>query len=298
MKNIIQNRIYTYIFSGTLVLVSVVALFVWGLRFGIDFQGGTTLEVSASKEGVVSIDKLREDLTAKNFPGLSIQTLKSGNILVQYGVVEGGGSDTVLDALQSQDQGAQIVDTKTVGGVISGEMRSKSMQAVIAAVIGIALYIAWSFRKVSRPVSSWLYGAGALVALVHDIAITLGVFAVLGHFWGVEVDVPFIAALLTILGYSINDTIVVYDRVRENIFRHGRQEDFEMVVNRSVNETLARSLNTSMTVLVVLLAIILFGGPSIFYFSLALFVGIIAGTYSSIFIASALLVTIEKRFIK
>lgn len=295
MKNIIQNRIYTYIFSGLLVLASVGALLVWGLRFGIDFQGGTTLEVSASKEGSVSIDKLREDLTAKNFPGLSIQTLRGGDILIQYGVVEGGGSDAVLDALQSQDEGAQIVDAKTVGGVISGEMRNKSMQAVIAAVIGIALYIAWSFRKVSRPVSSWLYGAGALVALVHDIVITLGVFAILGHFGGVEVDVPFIAALLTILGYSINDTIVVYDRIRENIFRHGRQEDFETVVNRSVNETLARSLNTSMTVLVVLLAIILFGGPSIFYFSLALFVGIIAGTYSSIFIASALLVTMEKR---
>ena len=295
MKRIIQNRKYTYIFSGLLTVASVIALLLWGLRFGIDFEGGTTLEASLAKEGGISVDQLREDLTGKSFPGLSIQTLTSGNVLIQYGVVEGGGSDTVLDVLHSQDEGAKIVDTRTVGGVISGEMRGNSIQAVIAAIIGIALYIAWAFRKVTRPISSWLFGAGALIALVHDVVITLGVFSVLGHFHGVEVDVPFIAALLTILGYSIHDTIVVYDRVRENIFRYGRQEDFETVVNRSLNETLVRSMNTSMTVIVVLLAILLFGGASIFYFSLALLVGITAGTYSSIFVASALLVTMENR---
>lgn len=296
MRRIIQNRIYAYVLSSMLALLSIGAIALWGLKFGIDFQGGTTLEASLSDGSSISLEQLRDDLLTKNFPGLSVQTLESGNVLIQYGVVEGGGSDEVLDVLHAQDEGAQIVDTKTVGGVISGEMRNKSLKAVLMAVLGIALFIALVFRKVSRPVSSWLYGMGALIALVHDVLITLGIFATLGHVYGVEVDVPFIAALLTILGYSINDTIVVYDRIRENIFRYGRKDDFETVVNRSVNETLARSLNTSMTVLVVLLAILLFGGASIFYFSLALFVGVVAGTYSSIFVASALLVTMEKRF--
>lgn len=299
MKRIIQNRKYAYVFSGLLFGVSILALLVWGLRFGIDFRGGTTLRASVEKEGGISIDGLREELLAKNFPGLSIQTLSDGDILIEYGAMEGGGSDVALDVLRAQDEKAQIVDTRTVGGMISGEMRERSIQAVIVAIIGISLYIAGAFRKVSRPISSWLYGVGALIALAHDVIVTLGAFAFLGYFFGVEVGVPFIAAILTILGYSINDTIVVYDRVRENIFRYGRREDFETVVNRSVNETLTRSVNTSMTVIVVLLAILLFGGESIFYFSLALLIGIIAGTYSSIFIASALLVTFEKqRFIK
>lgn len=293
MKRIIQNRKYAYILSGVLVLLSVGALSLWGLRLGIDFEGGTTLEASVTEGTAISLEQLRADLSAKDFPGLSVQT-KGKNILIQYGVVEGGGSDTVLDVLRAQDAGAQIIDTKTVGGVISGEMRGKSLQAVMVAIVGIALFIAFAFHKVSRPISSWLYGLGAFIALAHDIIITLGVFSVLGYFFGVEVGVPFIAALLTILGYSINDTIVVYDRIRENLFRHGRRDDFETIVNSSVGETFARSCNTSMTVLVVLLAILLFGGSSIFYFSLALFVGIIAGTYSSIFVASALLVTMEK----
>lgn len=299
MKQIIQKRKYTYAFSILLTLAGAFALAFWGLKFGIDFTGGTTLTASIAKDGGISTEQLKSDLEAKEIPGVSIQTLSSGNILVQYGVVAGGGSDTVLDALHTQDSDAKIVDTRTVGGVISGEMRGRSVQAVVAATVGIALYIAWAFRKVSRPVSSWLYGAGALVALLHDIVIVLGVFAVLGHFYGIEVDVPFIAALLTILGYSIHDTIVVYDRVRENIFRYGRHDDFETVVNKSLNETMTRSFNTSFTVVIVLLAIILFGGHSILYFSLALLVGVVAGTYSSVFVASALLVTMEgSKFLK
>ena len=302
MKQIIQKRKYTYGFSILLTLAGFFALAFWGLRFGIDFLGGTTLTASIAKEGGISADQLRQDLVEKNLSGLTVQTLSSGNVLVQFGASESSGSDDVLDAIHKQDSEAKIVDTKTVGGVVSGEMRARSVQAVVAATIGIALYIAWAFRKVLRPVSSWLYGAGALVALLHDIVIVLGVFAVLGHFYGIEVDVPFIAALLTILGYSIHDTIVVYDRVRENIFRYGRHDDFETVVNKSLNETMTRSLNTSFTVVIVLLAIILFGGHSIMYFSLALLVGVIAGTYSSIFVASALLVTMENwksiKFIK
>ncbi|MEI9966785.1 MAG: protein translocase subunit SecF [Candidatus Moraniibacteriota bacterium] len=146
-------------------------------------------------------------------------------------------------------------------------------------------------RGVSGTVTSWEYGLGAVIALAHDLIITLGVFAVLGHFYDVEVGVPFIAALLTILGYSVNDTIVVYDRVRENLQRTGRKVSFENLVNRSLNETLGRSINTSMTVIITLIAIVIFGGESIRYFGVALLVGVAFGTYSSVYIASALLVT-------
>jgi preprotein translocase subunit SecF len=152
------------------------------------------------------------------------------------------------------------------------------------------LYIMWAFRRVSYPVESWKYGLGAILALTHDVIIVLGVFAFLGHKYGVEVNIPFIAALLTILGYSVNDTIVIFDRIRENLNKVRAKKNFEDTVNRSINESLARSINTSLTVAVVLLAIIFFGGESIKYFSVALLVGIVLGTYSSIFIASAVLV--------
>src|SRR4030042_898886 len=155
----------------------------------------------------------------------------------------------------------------------------------------IILYIAYSFRHVSKPVASWKYGVGAVIALFHDILITTGIFSILGHFLGYEIDLLFVSALLTILGFSVHDTIVVYDRTRENLIRSSSKEKFPDIVNKSLNETLVRSINTSLTVIITLLAIYIFGGESIKHFSLALLIGITFGTYSSIFIASALLVT-------
>ena len=199
-------------------------------------------------------------------------------------------------ATSSQEENVvEIVENRfeSVGPVIGGELKEKSIKAIIIVLISIVIYIGWTFRRVSHPVSSWKYGLVALIALFHDIIITMGVFSILGHFYGVEVGMPFVVALLTILGYSVNDTIVVFDRTRENLL-HSGWDDFEEVVNRSINETLMRSLNTSLTTLVVLLAIYLFGGATIQYFVLALIIGIIAGTYSSIFIASPLLVSLAK----
>ena len=205
------------------------------------------------------------------------------------------GDDTAAAPSQGENT-VEIVENRfeSIGPVIGGELKEKSVKAIIIVLISIVIYIGWTFRKVSRPVSSWKYGLVALIALFHDIIITIGVFSILGHFYGVEVGMPFVVALLTILGYSVNDTIVVFDRTRENLL-HSGWDDFEEVVNRSVNETLMRSLNTSLTTLVVLLAIYLFGGATIQYFVLALIIGIIAGTYSSIFIASPLLVSLAKR---
>ncbi len=204
--------------------------------------------------------------------------------------------DPLLQRGNSQEENTiEIIEKRfeSIGPVIGSELKEKSVKAIMIVLASIVLYIGWVFRRVSRPVSSWKYGLIALVALFHDIIITLGIFSVLGHFYGVEVGMPFVVALLTILGYSVNDTIVVFDRTRENLLRSA-WDDFEEVVNRSVNGTLVRSLNTSLTTLVVLLAVYFFGGATIQYFILALIIGIIAGTYSSIFIASPLLVSLAK----
>ena len=181
--------------------------------------------------------------------------------------------------------------TDFIGGSVSDQIKQNAFTGTALSLIGIALYIAWAFRRVSGVVTSWEYGLGAIIALAHDIIIVIGLFAVLGHFYGIEVGVPFIAALLTILGYSVNDTIVVYDRVRENLMRSSKKGDFENIVNRSLNETLGRSINTSMTVIITLVAIVLFGGDSVRYFGVALLAGVVFGTYSSVYIASALLVS-------
>ncbi len=178
----------------------------------------------------------------------------------------------------------------TIGPTIGQELRSRSFSAIGLAVIAIILYIAWAFRHVAKPVNSWKYGTIAVFTLLHDIAIPIGVFSFLGHYKGVEVDTLFITALLTIMGFSVHDTIVVFDRIRENLRKLKLTEQFDTTVNRSVNETIVRSLNTSITVLLVLLAIYVWGGETIHYFALALIVGIIFGTYSSIFVASPLLV--------
>lgn len=286
---IIQQRKYFYILSTALVAASVAVLSMWGLKQGIDFQGGTSLEISVP-DGVdqAAVEQSLKDL---NLDGLSLQLTGNGDIVLQYLASDEGKNDEVRAALKKFNDGIVVENTQFVGGVISGETRTKSIEAVIAAIIAIALYIAVAFRRVSKPVPSWMYGAGAIIALAHDVLITLGVFAILGKFYGVEIDVPFIAALLTILGYSVNDTIVVYDRTRENLLRFGRKEGFEEIVNRSLNETLGRSINTSLTVVLVLVAIILLGSSTLTYFSLALLIGVIIGTYSSIFVATALLVT-------
>ncbi|MCK4525549.1 MAG: protein translocase subunit SecF [Candidatus Andersenbacteria bacterium] len=198
-------------------------------------------------------------------------------------------------AIATNEENSNIKEKRfdSIGPVIGNELKSTAVIAIVIALIAIVLYIGWAFRKVSRPVSSFKYGIIATITLFHDIIITLGVFAVLGHLCNVEVGIPFVAALLAILGYSVNDTIVVFDRTRENLIRSGA-DDFEKVVNKSVNETLIRSLNTSFTTLLVLVTLFLFGGTTIKYFVVALMVGISAGTYSSIFIASPLLVTWQK----
>ena len=291
MLQIIQKRIYAYWFSGIITLASIVLILLWGFNFGIDFKGGTLMEVQFSLDAAPTVSVIGESLALIDLKSLTIQPTNERGVLLRYLASDETANERVLVALQALDPGLVQLRTDFIGASVSSQIKKNAILGIVLSIFGIALYIAWAFRRVSGVVTSWEYGLGAVIALAHDIIVVLGLFVILGRYYGVEVGVPFIAALLTILGYSVNDTIVVYDRVRENLMRSQRKEDFEIIVNRSLNETLGRSINTSMTVIITLVAIVIFGGESIRYFGVALLAGVAFGTYSSIYIASALLVT-------
>lgn len=200
----------------------------------------------------------------------------------------------IVSELGELDQGMKEEKFSSIGPSIGQELQQKAWRAVILSLIAVIIYISWAFRKVSYPLPSWKYGVAAIVALFHDVLITMGLFSVLGHFFGFNIEVSFVAALLTIVGYSVNDTIVIFDRVRENI-RKSVRENFEDLVDLSARQSVTRSINTSLTTLIVLFAVFVLGAQSITYFVLALMVGIALGTYSSLFVASPLVIEWEKR---
>lgn len=291
MIRIIHKRKIAYVASIALLVASIVSITVFGLRTGIDFQGGTLLEIRFESEAIPEISAVEESLASLSLRSLTIQATGDRGQIIRYLSSDESVNESVMEALRELDSDLSVLRTDFIGASVSEQIKQNAFWGIIFSVLGIAVYIAFAFRKVSYPVSSWEYGMGAVIALTHDILITLGCFALFGAFLGVEIGVPFIAALLTILGYSVNDTIVVYDRIRENLLRSKAKTDFEEIVNRSVNETMSRSINTSVTVLLVLGALVFFGGEGVKWFSVALFIGVFIGTYSSIFVASALLVT-------
>jgi preprotein translocase subunit SecF len=202
---------------------------------------------------------------------------------------------TIMSALSMNESASTTIKTfDSIGPVLGAEALRKALVSIILVLIGIVLFITFAFRKVSEPVSSWKYGLTAIAALIHNVIIPAGVFSVLGHYAGYEVDTLFVTALLVILGFSVHDTIVVFDRVRENLKHSSTKNKFAEVVGKSINQTFTRSINTSLTTLIALAALYIFGGSTTEHFSLTLIIGIAVGAYSSIFIASPLLVTIEK----
>lgn len=293
---IIQKRNIWLSISGALFVIFLAALIVWGFKYGIDFTGGSLLDVQYSGTRPQP-DQLTAALADLKLGSLTIQPLGNQEMMFKFQETSEETHQAILNKLNElakKDNSGTIEELRfeSVGPSIGAELKSKSLWAIFFALIAMLAYITYAFRKVSKPVASWKYGSAAILAMFHDTVITMGVFAVLGHFYGVEINTPFVAAVLTVLGYSVHDTIVVFDRLRENLPKSDL--DFEGTVNISLNQTLVRSLNTSLTVLLVLLAIIIFGGASIRTFVLALAIGIFIGTYSSIFVASPLLVVWEK----
>ncbi len=295
MIPIIKWRKVWFIFSGILTSLSIVLFFAWGLKPGPDFTGGSLLEYSYknSRPETTQIKQKLDEIGAKD---ASVQTTGDQGIIIKAPEMNEDQHQKILSAIKSTGDGEEK-RFDSIGPTIGKELRRTSFYATMIVLIFIVLYVSWAFRKVTRfgNVNAWTYGLATVIALVHDITLLVGAFVVLGHFFQIEVDTPFVAALLTTLGYSVNDTIVVFDRIRENLLKGKEGETFEYIAEKSINETLARSFNTSFTAILTLFAILLFGGETIHYFVLALIIGITSGTYSSIFIASPLLVWWEKR---
>ncbi len=262
--HIIQKRNVWLSIAGVYTLIAIVSLFMFGLKVGIEYTGGSLLEVAYSKD-IPSSETLQKHMEQVGIKDAEIKSAGERGVIFRF----------------------EDVNEETHQKIVA-ELKNKSIWALTIALLLICVYISIVFRKVSYPVASWKYGVVALVTLFHDVPFVLGAFALLGKFHGVEITSSFIPAILTVIGFSVHDTIVVFDRIRENIHKH--RGAFEDIVNTSINQTVVRSLNTSLTVILVLLAIFFFGGESLKYFSLALILGIGIGTFSSIFIASPLLV--------
>lgn len=298
MKQIIPKRKIWFIISGILIVLSILSLIAWGLKPAIDFTGGSLLEVKFNHNAPTT-DEVKEKVGELAIEGdIILQQTGEDGMILRMKPDDEKTHQAVISKLKEEfntenPENVEEMRFESIGPAIGKELKDKAIVSVILVLFAIVLYIAWAFRKVSWPIASWKYGLIAIIALFHDIIITIGVFAVLGRFLNLEVGLPFVAALLTILGYSVNDTIVVFDRVRENLAKHGKG-DFEGLVNGSVNQTLVRSLNTSITTILILLIIFIFGGASIKFFVLALLIGVALGTYSSIFVASPLLVVWQK----
>ncbi|PJE69474.1 MAG: protein translocase subunit SecF [Candidatus Staskawiczbacteria bacterium CG10_big_fil_rev_8_21_14_0_10_38_10] len=280
------KRIY-YIFSGLLTIGSVIVVLTFGLKFGIDFTGGSVLEVVFEQrpENPVILEKLKD----LNLGDITIQPTGEKGVIIKLKEIDETTHQQILSRLNEISK-TEEGNFESIGPMIGKELRQKTIILIIVSLVALLIYIAISFRRVSRPLSSWQYGIISIVALSFDVLVPIGGFAILGKLYNVQFNIPIITALLTILGYTINDKVIVFDRIRENLLR-GRAGDFEYLVDQSLNQTLFRSLSTGSCTLFVLLTIFFFGGETLKYFAFTLIIGITVGTYSSLFLAAPLLVS-------
>tara|TARA_Y100000310_G_scaffold948_1_gene1314 strand:+ start:724 stop:1614 length:891 start_codon:yes stop_codon:yes gene_type:complete len=292
--SIIKHSKKFFIISGILVVASFSALLVWGIPLGIDFAGGSLMEVTFV-DSVVDIEHVREKVSGLGIEKASVQSTGESGFIIRARNLSEHEHAGLLQSL-SDNGSINVTEERftSIGPSLGEELKQKALISIIIAVVVIILFVATSFRHVSKPVSSWKYGIVAVIALLHDILIPLGLFSILGQFSNAQVDALFISALLAILGLSVNDTIVVFDRVRENLTKK-IGKTFSETVDISLSQTITRSINTSITTLLALFALLFFGPASTYNFVLVLIVGLIIGTYSSIFLASPLLVFLSNR---
>lgn len=287
MAMVKYRRIY-FIFSFILAIFSVFVLYKFGLKFGIDFTGGSITEIEY-KNNRPQNQEIKDKLAEFNLGDMSVQPIAEKGIIIR---TKNLSEDTHQLIFAKLKEGGELEEKRfeSIGPVIGRELKEKTKIVVILSLLLIVFYIAFAFRKVSRPVNSWQYGLISLLMLSHDILIPLAALSLLGQFKGIQITLPIITALLTVVGYAINNVVVVYDRVRENVLKE-RKNNFEEIANFSISQTLSRQINTSLTTLFPLFAIFFLGGETLKYFALTLILGIGAGTYSSIFLAAPLLVS-------
>lgn len=289
MLDVVGNRKRWYLVSLIMIIPGVISLLVHGLDLGIDFTGGTSWELQMHEP--VQTEEVRAILSEHGHDESVVQTTEDNAVLIRMSEIrEGSGEKAAIEeSLRERFGEFEELSMVSVGPSAGTEIRNRAIMAIALASIGVLLYIAWAFRSTNNP---FLYGACAIAAMLHDVIIVVGLFSILGWVAGVEVDALFVTALLTIMGFSVHDTIVVFDRIRENL-ANKLAPTFEETVNYSVVQTIVRSINTSVTVVLTLAALYLFGGESTRWFVLALLVGVVLGTYSSIFNAAQLLVSWE-----
>lgn len=296
--DIVGKKTIYFIISLMVIIPGLISLLLFGLKLSIDFTGGSRIALSLPQSATADdIQKIRSVFTQDKVQVATFQTSGNG-VIIRTPPLNQQKHAIIIRSLANVDSKVKEDSFETVGPTIGSETTVNAVEGVALASLLIVLYIAWAFRHVPKPASSWLFGISAIVALLHDVLVVVGIFSLLGHFLGVEVDSLFVTAVLTVIGFSVHDTIVVFDRIRENLKRTYTLP-FDRIVNESILQTISRSLNTSLTVILVLFSLLLFGGESVRWFIAALLIGVISGTYSSIFNASLLLVVwqnmIQKR---
>ena len=292
MLNIVQRRYYFFGLSLLVIVPGLIALLIWGLPLGIDFTGGSLLDVRFESGKAPNPAEMLALYSDFGLGDAMIQSSGTDTLIIRSKYIDETAKGQIVAEIENRFGGTVTVQRfESVGPAIGQEIGLRAAYAVGAAALGILLYITYSFRKVPNAVR---YGVSAIIAMLHDVAVVIGVEAFLGHFLGWEVDSLFLIALLTVIGFSVHDTIVVFDRIRENTNIYRRQP-YESVVNQSIMQTLARSINTQLTVMLTLLSLAIFGGITIRHFVVTLLVGVFSGTYSSIFNAAPILVVWEKR---
>ena len=274
------------IFSSLLILSAIFFLFAFGLKFSIDFTGGSILEIDFGKRPENPV--IREKLRDLNLGEITIQPTGDRGVILRIKEINEASHQEILSKL-GEISNVREQRFENIGPVVGKELRQKTITLIIVSLLSLLIYITIAFSKVSRPISSWQYGVISILTLSFDVLVAIGIFTLLEKFYQVQLSVPIVTALLTILGYTINDKVIVFDRIRENILK-GQKKTFEETVNFSLNQTLTRSLSTGTCTLLVLLFIFFFGGDTLRYFSLILIVGIVVGTYSSLFLATPILV--------
>ncbi len=291
---IVNNRKFFFVLSAILFFGSIFAIWTYGFNLGMDFKGGSLLEVSYS-ETRPDLEFTKGELTKLDLGGFVLTPSGDKNYILKTHDLTPDEKVIVMSAFQKDATNpAKEERFNSIGPTVGSQLKNKAMVAIAVVLVCIVLFITFAFRKVSKPVASWKYGLATVIALAHDVVIPTGFFVVWINFFGGEIDLLFISALLAILGYSVHDTIVVFDRVRENLRTTNSNKSFVDIVGDSVRQTMARSINTSVTTFLSLIALYFIGGESTQNFALVLLVGVVVGAYSSIFLASPLLVTLEQ----
>ncbi len=291
MTDFLKPAKYFFILSTTLTILSIVLVFVPGPRLSIEFTGGTRMELKTASS-VQTADTVISAIKAFKGEDLvpTVNKLKNGNFLVRIKEINDDTHKALIAHLTEKLGELEQVQYTTIGPTVGHTLKIRAAYAIITASLGIILYLAFAFRKIPRRYSPWKFGVVAVATLLHDVMVTVGVFVILSYYTTFEVDTLFVTALLTILGYSVNDTIIIFDRIRDNLAIQERKEDFGITSNKAVNQTWKRSCYTSGSTLIMLFSLFFLGSTSIHWFVLALIIGIILGTYSSIFVATPLLV--------